>query len=84
MEIKDQIKEFIARSILFSDTQFSHSDDASLLQEGIIDSVGVMELVAYVGAEFGVSISPEDVTPENFDSINKLASFIRHKTTASS
>jgi acyl carrier protein len=82
MEIEAQIKEFIAKNILFSDAEFSHSDDASFLQEGIIDSIGVMELVTYVGTAFGITVSPEDVTPDNFDSVSKLANYIQRKSGA--
>jgi acyl carrier protein len=78
--VEDQIKEFIVKNILFSDGRFPHGDDASFLQEGIIDSVGVMELVTYVGTAFEITVAPEDVTPDNFDSIKKLANYIRRKS----
>jgi acyl carrier protein len=80
MNLEDQIKNYIATNMLFSDNGFPYSDDASFLDEGIVDSVGVMELVAFVEEKFHVSVSDHDVTPENFDSINKLALFIRNKS----
>jgi len=82
MTIESQIKDYIARNLLFSDNGFSYPEDASFLEEGIVDSVGVMELVAFVEEKFGLKIDDMDVTPDNFDSVSKLASFIRKKTPA--
>jgi len=73
------IREFIAQNILLSDTGFPHPDDVSLLQEGIIDSLGVMELVEFVQKTFGVQVEQSEVTPEHFDSIARLAAFVRRK-----
>jgi acyl carrier protein len=79
MDIQTKIREFIARNLLFSDNGFGYTDDASFLQEGIVDSVGVMELVLFVEEQFGISVDDQDITPDNFDSINLLADYIRRK-----
>jgi acyl carrier protein len=73
------IKAFIARELLFSDDGFPHTDDTSFLEEGIVDSLGVMELVSFVQKTFGVTVAPSEVTPENFDSVARLAGFVRRK-----
>ena len=77
--LKSQIKKFIAENMLFSGDGFHHADDASLLDAGIIDSIGVMELVTFVGQTFNVTVPPEDISPENFDSVQRLADYIRRK-----
>lgn len=79
MDIETQIKDYIAKNLLFSDKGFSYPDDVSFLEEGIIDSVGVMELVSFVEENFGVKVDDLDITPDNFDSVIKLAAFIRRK-----
>ena len=79
MTIEERIKDYIARNLLFSDNGFPHSDEASFLEEGIVDSVGVMELVTFVEDSFGLKIDDMDVIPDNFDSVSRLASFIRRK-----
>lgn len=79
MEIEAQIRTYIARNLLFSDDGFAYNDDDSFLQEGIIDSIGVLELVLFVEETFGVSVPDYEITPDNFDSVNKLANFIRNK-----
>ena len=48
MTIKEQLKDYIARNLLFSDNGFKYDDDDSFLEEGIVDSIGVLELVAFV------------------------------------
>lgn len=79
ISIESRIKEFIAANLLFSPDGFSYSDDVSFLREGIIDSLGVMELVEFVQKSFGLIVAQNEVTPEHFDSVTMLAAFIRRK-----
>lgn len=79
MELEARIQNFVAQNLLFSDQGYRFSNDASFIQEGIIDSMGVMELATFVNTEFGVLVDPQDVTPDNFDSVNKLAAYVRRK-----
>ena len=78
-QIEKDIRDFIATNLLYSTDGFAYTDDASFLQEGIVDSLGVVELVAFVQKQFGVTAAQNDVTPENFDSVAKLAAFVRSK-----
>lgn len=80
MSIEMQIKDYIAHNLLFSDNGFPYSEDASFLEEGIVDSIGVMELVAFVEENFSVKVDDLDVTPENFDSVSRMAAYIRRKS----
>jgi len=80
--IEKPIRDFIARNLLFSGQGFPYSDDASLLEEGIIDSLGIMELVEFAQKTFEVTISQHEVIPEHFDSVSKLAAFVRGKLQA--
>jgi acyl carrier protein len=79
MSIEETIRDFIAREILYSVDGFAHSDDVSFLEEGIIDSMGVMDLVAFLDKQYGVHAAPAEILPENFDSVKRLAAFIRRK-----
>ncbi len=79
VNVKAQIKNFIAENMLFSGNGFTHADDASLLEAGVIDSIGVMELVTFIGNTFKVTVPPEDILPDNFDSVQKLADYIHRK-----
>lgn len=80
MNIEDQIKDYIARNLIFSGNGFHYGDDASFLEEGIVDSQGVMELVAFVEEQFQLRVDDEDIVPDNFDSVSKLANYVRRKT----
>lgn len=80
METKTLIRTYIAQNLLFSDNGFEYDDDASLLEEGIVDSVGVLELVLFLEETFGLTVNDKDLAPDNFDSINNLANYIRRKS----
>ncbi len=79
MQIESEIKQYVAENLLFSDNGYPYDNDASFLREGIIDSMGVMELVTHVSTTYGLQIESHEVLPDNFDSVSKLAGFIRRK-----
>jgi len=79
LQIEEHIRDFVSRNLLYSDMGFTYPDDASFLQEGIIDSLGVMELVAFAQKAFGVKVDQPEVTTAHFDSVAKLAAFVRRK-----
>lgn len=76
---KESIRQYIANNILFSAKGYPYSDDASLLNEGIVDSMNVLELVMFVEQNFSMKVDDQDIVPDNFDSINKLATFVYSK-----
>jgi acyl carrier protein len=78
-QIEPAIREFIATRLLYSNDGFKYADDTPLLQEGIIDSLGVVELVEFVQTQLGVKVEQKEVRPDNFDSVAKLAAFVRSK-----
>ena len=80
MTIEKQIKQYVAENFLFSDDGYQLSEDASFLEEGIVDSTGVLELVMFVEETFNVTIEDEEIVPENFDSVSCLAAYVRRKT----
>jgi acyl carrier protein len=74
----DKIRSFIIDNFLFGDDR-GLKDDSSFLDEGIIDSTGIMQLVAFLGEEFSIVIDDDELVPENLDSINKVTAFIEKK-----
>ena len=80
MQIEDKIKQYLAENILFSDEGYDYPEDASFLDEGIVDSVGVLELLMFVSNTFDITINQADIKPENFDSVANLAAFVRRQT----
>ena len=55
------------------------SDDYSLLTSGIIDSLGVLDVVSFMESEFNVNVADEELIPENFQSIDNMAAFVERK-----
>lgn len=80
MSVESQIKEYIAKNLLFSSDGFKYPDDASFLEEGIVDSQGVMELVLFVEENFKIQVKDSDIIPDNFDSVERLAEYVRRKS----
>jgi acyl carrier protein len=78
-DIKATLRNYIAENILFSGKKFPYGDDVSFLENGIVDSMNIMEIVIYVEEHFGIQIDDEDILPENFDSISRLANFVMRK-----
>jgi acyl carrier protein len=77
--LESEIRKFITENMLFSADGFNYDDNDSLLEAGIVDSIGVMELVTFVDKTYKITVPPEDISPDNFDSINRLAKYIRLK-----
>lgn len=57
-------------------------DWESLLGTGVLDSLGILDLVHYLEADFSITVSDEELLPENFDSIDSIAEFVNRKTSA--
>ncbi len=79
MKVKQQIRAFIAENFLFNPDGFDLSDDASFLDEGVVDSTGTLEVVMFVEETFGITVGDNEIEPDNFDSVNKLAAYIARK-----
>lgn len=78
LDVAAQIRDYIARNMLFSE-QFDYDDEASFLEERIVDSLGVLELVGFVEQQFGVAVADHELTPENFDSVQRIADYLSRK-----
>jgi len=79
MSAKAKIKNYILENYLFTDDQNALQDGDSFLQQGIIDSTGILEVVFFLEEEFGVKVEDEEMIPENLDSVNNLVAFVERK-----
>lgn len=77
--IEEKLRAYIAETILFSDNGYPHADETPFLENGIVDSMSVMDLVLYAEKTFGIPIQDHEIVPANFDSIRNLSDFIRRK-----
>ena len=53
--------------------------DEALLESGMIDSLGVLDLVSFIETEFNVSVIDDDLTPDNFQTIDRMTAFVQKK-----
>jgi acyl carrier protein len=72
MRVQDRVRQFIKDTFLVDEV----GDDDSFLANGIIDSLGVMQLVTFVESEYGVRVADTDLVPDNFDSIARVAAYV--------
>ncbi|OQX83602.1 MAG: acyl carrier protein [Candidatus Latescibacteria bacterium 4484_7] len=79
MDSKELIRNFIRENFLFDSDDAKIDEEDSFLENGIVDSTGILELVSFVEDEFGIEVKDEELVPDNFDSIAKLAGFIERK-----
>jgi acyl carrier protein len=77
-DAKSKIKTFIIENFLFGNAD-GLNDDTSFLEEGIIDSTGVLELITFLEEEFGIKVEDEELIPENLDSLNNVNAFLQKK-----
>jgi acyl carrier protein len=73
--VSSKIRSFISE-VFFVD---AFSDEESFLRSGIVDSMGMAQLVAFLEEQFGIEIGDEELVPENLDSVARAAAFVRHK-----
>ena len=77
--VRADIRRFVMTNFLFGDTPAELRDEDSFLDTGIIDSTGVLELVAFLEQQYGVQVSDAELIPENLDSVNQVAGYVRRK-----
>jgi acyl carrier protein len=75
----DVLRDFILENFLYGDRNTPIAPDDSFSRRGIVDSTGILELVAFVETSFGISVADEEIVPENFDSIERLTRYVDRK-----
>lgn len=76
----DKIKKFFVEK-KFIKTINDLNDEDSLLEKGVIDSAGMLDLVNFIETEYSIKIDDDDLMPENFDSLNAIQNFVTRKIT---
>lgn len=78
-DIKSTLREYIVENFLPFSGVDSFEDDDSFMENGIIDSTGVLEILEFLEEKFKITVDDEEVIPENLDSLDKMTSFIYGK-----
>lgn len=74
----DQVRSFVVDTFMFG-RKDGLRDDSSFLEHGIIDSTGILELVAWIEETYHVTVDDGELIPDNFDSVRKLVSYLEAK-----
>ncbi len=81
--LRQELRSFVVGNFLFGEDG-KLKDGDSFLDNGIIDSTGILELVSFLEEKYGITVEDQDIVPENLDSIDRLVVFLGTKTTLSS
>ena len=74
-DLRDKVRKFVIRNFLFGEAS-GLLDNSSLVEEGLLDSRNIGDLILFLEEEFSLRIGAEDLTPENFDSVAAIVEFL--------
>lgn len=80
--LHEQIRGFILENFLFTSDASALAFDDSLLDRGIVDSTGMLEIIMFIEEQLGVTLAENEMVPENLDSVNSIARFVECKRQA--
>jgi len=80
VDIKEKIRGYVLENYLFTNDQDALGDNDSFLEKGIIDSTGILEIIYFLEDEFGVTMTDDEMTPENLDSVTRIVAFVESKS----
>lgn len=76
---REYIKQYLVENFLFSNDVSAIRDTDSLIHSGIVDSTGIHELILFIEERFNLMVSPEEMTPANFDNVSVIDEFVSRK-----
>ena len=78
MSLAADLRRFVIDNFLLG-RQEELNDDDSFLEQGLIDSTGILELVTHLEETYGIEITETELTPDNLDSINRIVAYLSKK-----
>lgn len=78
MNVKETVRQFVSENFYVGDPAML-TDDASLLQAGIVDSTGILEVISFLESTFGIQVDDAEMVPENLDTLAGIAGFVTRK-----
>lgn len=79
MEVQNQIRAYIQQHLVAAKGGDEVKDGDPLLDSGVIDSMGILELVSFLESTFGIEVEDEEIVPANFGSIERITSLVTTK-----
>lgn len=78
MQITNELRDFLIKNKFIKSSKDLQDED-SLLEKGIVDSAGMLELVSFIEARYSIKIDDDELMPENLDSLKAIENFINSK-----
>ena len=75
-QVQEAVRAFIVENFLFGDTSTPLNDTDSLIENGVIDSTGVLELIGFIEERFGIVVADAEILPDNLDSLQRISAFV--------
>jgi acyl carrier protein len=79
MSTQDRLRDYILREVAPEETPARLTDDLPLIENGVVDSLGIFHIVSFVEREFGVAINDDELAPEHFGTIASIARLVESK-----
>lgn len=79
-KVRNEIRKFIIDSYLLGDESIKFTDSDSFMRRGIIDSMGILELTAFLEQQYRITVADSEMLPTNLDSVENLIGFIKSKS----
>jgi acyl carrier protein len=77
--IQQDLRQFVIETFLFGTDDGQLSNDDSFIENGLIDSMGILNLISYVEKQYGIHVADSDLVPEKWDSVNRVANYVASK-----
>ncbi len=77
--IEQDLRQFLSENFILDDDGAGLGRDESLTEAGVLDSMGVLELIMFIEERFGITVPDEDTLPENLDSVGRLVNYIERR-----
>ena len=78
MNVRQAMQDYIVDNILFGEGERLQTD-VPLYQNGIVDSLGVLEIITFMEQRFGIQVADDEIVPENFDTLGRMSEFVERK-----
>ena len=78
-DLVNEIRDYICGTMLIGLSDQSIEPDESLVQRGVVDSTGVLELVEFLQDRYGITVKDEEITTDNLDTLNSITAYVRRK-----
>jgi acyl carrier protein len=79
MSVESKVKNYMLENFLFTNDPNALANDDSFIRKGLIDSTGVLEIIAFIEDEFGIAVDDAEMVADNLDSVNNIVKFVMRK-----